>query len=103
MAVSELPPHPERTNKNVTATAFFLTTSVCHPSPEGGRGVSDALRQVTCSKTPRTPFDEGDQQWGQVPLKNPAPTTGRLGHHDEECPGECIHHPVLAPPKVHCL
>ena len=33
VAVSELPPHPEATNKNVTATAYFLTVSVCHPSP----------------------------------------------------------------------
>jgi hypothetical protein len=24
-AVSELPPHPETTSKNVTATAYFLT------------------------------------------------------------------------------
>ena len=37
VAVSELPPHPETTNRNVSATAYFLTASVCHPSPEGGR------------------------------------------------------------------
>jgi len=36
VAVSELPPHPEATNKNVRTTACFLTVSVCHPSPEGG-------------------------------------------------------------------
>ena len=36
VAVSELPPHPEATNRNVSATAYFLTTRVCHPSPEGG-------------------------------------------------------------------
>ena len=41
-AVSELPPHPEATNKNVTATAYFLTVGVCHPFPEGAGGVSDA-------------------------------------------------------------
>ena len=38
VAVSELPPHPETTNRNVSATAYFLTVSVCHPSPEGVRG-----------------------------------------------------------------
>ena len=38
VAVSELPPHPEATNKNVRTTACFLTVSVCHPSPEGGGG-----------------------------------------------------------------
>ena len=36
-AVSELPPHPEATNKNVTATAYFLMVSVCHPSSEAER------------------------------------------------------------------
>ena len=35
-AVSELPPHPETTNKTVTATACVLTFQVCHPSPVGG-------------------------------------------------------------------
>ncbi len=35
-AVSELPPHPETTNKTVTATACALTFQVCHPSPVGG-------------------------------------------------------------------
>ena len=34
-AVSELPPHPETTNKTVTATACALTFQVCHPSPGG--------------------------------------------------------------------
>ena len=48
-AVSELPPHPEATNKNVTATAYFLMVSVCHPSSEAGRGVSDALGVDTYS------------------------------------------------------
>jgi len=37
-AVSELPPHPETTNKTVTATACALTFQVCHPSPVGGWG-----------------------------------------------------------------
>ena len=47
MAVSELPPHPETTNKNVSATAYFLIATFCHPSLEGGgEGVFDAL---TCS------------------------------------------------------
>ena len=32
-AVSELPPHPETTNKTVTAAAYFLTVGVCHPLP----------------------------------------------------------------------
>ncbi len=36
VAVSELPPHPETTNKNASATAYFLIAPVCHPSPEGG-------------------------------------------------------------------
>ena len=38
VAVSELSPHPEATNRNVSATAYFLTVSVCHPSLEGGGG-----------------------------------------------------------------
>ena len=37
VAVSELPPHPETTSKNVTATAYFLMAPVCHPTPQGGR------------------------------------------------------------------
>ena len=48
-AVSELPPHPETTNKTVTATAYFLMVSVCHPSSEAGGGVSDALGVDTYS------------------------------------------------------
>ena len=44
VAVSELPPHPETTNRNVRATACFLTTRVCHPSPEGGGGDPGAPR-----------------------------------------------------------
>ena len=36
VAVSELPLHPETTNKKATATAYFLMIPVCHPSPEGG-------------------------------------------------------------------
>ena len=36
-AVSELPPHPETTNKTVTATVCALTFQVCHPSPEAER------------------------------------------------------------------
>ena len=43
VAVPELPPHPETTNRNAKATAYFLTASVCHPTPEGTVGVSDAL------------------------------------------------------------
>lgn len=34
MAVFELPPHPETTNKNVRATAYLFTVSVCHPGNE---------------------------------------------------------------------
>ena len=36
--VSELPPHPETTNRNVSATAYLFTIPVCHPSPEGEVG-----------------------------------------------------------------
>ena len=43
VAVSELPPHPETTNRKVSATAYFLTVSVCHPSPEGGGVTSEPL------------------------------------------------------------
>ena len=38
VAVFELPPHPETTNKNVNATAGLLIGAVCHPLPEGGGG-----------------------------------------------------------------
>ena len=38
VAVSELPPHPETTNRNVRTTAYFLTVSACH-TPLGGVGV----------------------------------------------------------------
>ena len=31
VAVSELPPNPEATNKSVSAIACFLTVRVCHP------------------------------------------------------------------------
>ena len=41
--MSELPPHPEATNRNVSATARFLTVGVCHPSPEGGRGIDQSF------------------------------------------------------------
>jgi len=44
VAVSELPPHPETTNRNVSATAYFLIAPVCHPSPEGGGGDIGAPR-----------------------------------------------------------
>ncbi|HJM73011.1 MAG TPA: hypothetical protein QF651_05640 [Acidimicrobiales bacterium] len=47
--VSELPPHPETTKKNVRTTAYFFTARVCHPSPEGRWGISDALRVDTYS------------------------------------------------------
>ena len=50
VAVSELPPHPEATNKNASATAHFLTVPVCHPTPEGAVGVSPALGRVTNAK-----------------------------------------------------
>ena len=60
-AVSELPPHPETTNKNVTATAYFLTASVCHPSPQGGvgatsepPGVDTRSRQATAANRRRS-------------------------------------------------
>jgi len=50
VAVSELPPHPEATNKNASATAHFLTVPVCHPTPEGAVGVSAALGVDTYSR-----------------------------------------------------
>ena len=43
-AVSELPPHPETTNKTVTATACALTFQVCHPSPVRGGATTGAPR-----------------------------------------------------------
>ena len=43
-AVSELPPHPETTNKTVTATACALTFQVCHPSPVRGGATTGASR-----------------------------------------------------------
>ena len=43
-AVSELPPHPETTNKTVTATACALTFQVCHPSPVRGGVITGASR-----------------------------------------------------------
>jgi len=43
-AVSELPPHPETTNKTVTATACALTFQVCHPSSAGGGATTGAPR-----------------------------------------------------------
>ncbi len=63
-AVSELPPHPETTNKTVTATACALTFQVCHPSPEGVVGVSDALgvdarRLRICNGPPRVGRADG--------------------------------------------
>ncbi len=43
-AVSELPPHPETTNKTVTATACALTFQVCHPSLVRGGATTGAPR-----------------------------------------------------------
>ena len=43
-AVSELPPHPETTNKTVTATVCALTFQVCHPSPVRGGATTGASR-----------------------------------------------------------
>ena len=37
VAVSELPPHPKTTNRNVNATRHFLMDAVCHAVREGGR------------------------------------------------------------------
>jgi len=37
--------------RQATATAYFLTASVCHPSPEGVVGVSDALGVDTYSRS----------------------------------------------------
>ena len=36
--VSPLLLHAEATSSKATRTAYFLTVSVCHPSPEGGGG-----------------------------------------------------------------
>ena len=43
VAVSELPPHPEMPNRKVSATAYFLMVSVCHPSPEGAGATLEPL------------------------------------------------------------
>ena len=48
--MSELPPHPEATNRNVSATARFLTVGVCHPSPEGAGDIG-ALGVDTYSRS----------------------------------------------------
>ena len=38
-ATVPVPPlHPEATNKNTSATAYFLIAPVCHPTPQGGGG-----------------------------------------------------------------
>ena len=34
--VSASPLHPEATKRNIRTTAYCLTVSVCHPSPEAG-------------------------------------------------------------------
>ena len=36
VAVSVFPPQADATNRNASATAYFLIAPVCHPSPEGG-------------------------------------------------------------------
>ena len=41
--VSVPPLHPEATNRNVRTTAYFLTVSVCHPTPGGVGATSEAL------------------------------------------------------------
>ena len=48
-AVSELPPHPETTNKTVTATACALTFQVCHPSLVAGGARYEPSGVDTCS------------------------------------------------------
>ena len=42
--VSALPLHAEVTSSKATRTAYFLTVSVCHPSPQGGGGDIGAPR-----------------------------------------------------------
>jgi len=42
--VSELPLQADATRSTARATAYFLTASVCHPSPEGGGGDIGAPR-----------------------------------------------------------
>jgi hypothetical protein len=41
VAVSELPPHPEATSRNVSATAYFLMASVCRLPPRGVGATSE--------------------------------------------------------------
>ena len=43
--------HPETTNRNVSATAYFLTVSVCHPSPEGCGATLEPLGVDTYSRS----------------------------------------------------
>jgi len=73
VAVSEPPPHPEATNRNVRATAYFLTVRVCHPSPEGAVGVSDALRVDTYSRAAGPTIE--------IPLRSCNKQCGILAHH----------------------
>ena len=44
VAVSVFPPQADATNRNASATAYFLIDPVCHPSPEGGGGDIGAPR-----------------------------------------------------------
>ena len=84
VAVSELPPHPETTNRNVSATAYFLTVSVCHPSPGGGVGdvrsprcrYAPASSQTTSSEL-RPRCDAGRSS----AASQPRPTRERLDRH----------------------
>ena len=52
VVVSELPPHPETTNKNVSATARFLIGAVCHPPLRGTGATSEPLGHETIDKLP---------------------------------------------------
>ena len=55
VVVSELPPHPETTNKNVSATARFLIGAVCHPPLRGTGATSEPLGVDTRRRIRATP------------------------------------------------
>ena len=68
VAVSELPPHPETTSKNVTAPAYFLTTSVCHSTPKWGVGDD---RSPRCRYALPEGWTRGTRPEGRAQAKTP--------------------------------
>ena len=65
VAVSELPLHPETTNKKATATAYFLMIPVCHLSPEGGWG---EVRTPSCRYAQATIYGQTPSSSGVLIL-----------------------------------